>query len=124
MSMSVVKYSNMYHIIITNIQPTACHIYVKAITLDPQTGLHKQTLNIHCRHTTERCGVCVQTVEPELALEKQLCFIEWTYWLDRRHKDRILGRLIKDINMYFSPAKYQIYQPLAGGRYLFWTHAQ
>ncbi|XP_053364897.1 protein FAM133A-like [Clarias gariepinus] len=33
----------------------------------------------------------------ENVLKKQLCFIEWTYWLARRHKHGVLGRLLKDI---------------------------
>ncbi|XP_036420393.1 uncharacterized protein LOC118803949 isoform X2 [Colossoma macropomum] len=35
----------------------------------------------------------------EKALKDQLLFIEWTYWLGRKHRKGVLGRLLKDIRV-------------------------
>ena len=64
--------------------------------VDPATGLHTQ--NIERAWQTYKKEVWrLRGNRTEKSLKRQLCFIEWTYWLGKRHKHGILGRLFKDI---------------------------
>ncbi|XP_053371606.1 uncharacterized protein LOC128545399 isoform X2 [Clarias gariepinus] len=64
--------------------------------VDPQTGLHTQNIE-RAWQTYKREIWRMRGNRSENVLKKQLCFIEWTYWLARRHKHGVLGRLLKDI---------------------------
>ncbi|KAK3526150.1 hypothetical protein QTP70_016663 [Hemibagrus guttatus] len=66
--------------------------------VDPQTGLHTQNIE-RAWQTYKREIWRMRWNRCEKALKKQLCFIEWTYWLARRHKHGVLGRLLKDIRI-------------------------
>jgi len=63
---------------------------------DPQKGLHTQNIK-RAWQTYKREVWRMRGNLSEKALKKQLSFIEWTYWLARRYKHGVLGRLLKDI---------------------------
>lgn len=64
--------------------------------VDPQTGLHTQHIE-RAWQTYKREIWRMRANRSESTLKKYLCFIEWTYWLARRYKHGVLGRLLKDI---------------------------
>ena len=64
--------------------------------VDPQTGLHTQNLE-RAWQTYKKEVWRMRGNRSEKALEEQLCFIEWTYWLARKFSQGVLGRLFKDI---------------------------
>ena len=68
--------------------------------VDPDSGAHTQ--NIERAWGVYKSQVWQQRGNRnERLLKEHLAFIEWTYWLGRRHKYGPLGRLLKDIRQMF-----------------------
>lgn len=63
--------------------------------VDPQTGSHTQHIERFWRTIKSEIWR-LRANRSEKTLKKYLKFIEWTYWLGKKHKNGIFGRLISD----------------------------
>ncbi|XP_036416756.1 uncharacterized protein LOC118800595 [Colossoma macropomum] len=66
--------------------------------VDPVTGNHTQHIE-RAWNTYKHEVWRLRGNRNEKALKDQLLFIEWTYWLGRKHRKGVLGRLLKDIRV-------------------------
>ncbi|XP_058628926.1 uncharacterized protein LOC131538808 [Onychostoma macrolepis] len=69
--------------------------------VNPSTGVHTQNIErAWANFKREVWRLCAN--RSEKALKNHLIYIEWTYWLGRRHRRGILERLLHDISQFYN----------------------
>ena len=68
--------------------------------VDPVTGSHTQHIERFWK--TAKCEIWrARGNRSEKMLKTHLKFIEWTYWLGKRHRNGVFGRIVHDIKRYY-----------------------